>query len=115
MQEVTINGRELAVGFDYASQGFRMTAWEYDGREWNAVPDYDNVLCILMTQFDALCGLASTLWEDASQGETLAQKLGIEMRSVDDADCVKCGAWYHYESMTELPDYEYICTECEGN
>ena len=86
MQEITINGRELAIGFDGASQGFRFTAWEYDGREWNTLPHYDGVLCILMTQFDALCGLASELWQDASQGETLAELLGVPLVSYDDEE-----------------------------
>lgn len=86
MKEITINGRELAIGFDGASQGFRMTVWEWDGREWNAVPNYDGVLCILSTHFDALCGLASELWGESVHGETLAQLLNVPLISYDDED-----------------------------
>jgi hypothetical protein len=86
MQEITINGSELAIGFDGASQGFRMTVWEWDGREWNTLPHFDNVLCLLDTHFDALCALASELWQDASQGETLAELLGVPLVSYDDEE-----------------------------
>ena len=91
MQCITVNGRELAIGFDFASQGFRMTAWEYINEEWQDIDGYRDVLCLMQTQFEALCGLASELFDDAVWAESMALKLDIPIVfSDDDYDCY-CG------------------------
>jgi hypothetical protein len=86
MQDITIRGRELSIEFGHASQGHRLTVMEYDGDEWQTLPEYDYVLCLGATYFDSLCNLASDLFDDASVGETLAEELGVPLISYDDED-----------------------------
>lgn len=125
MKEMTIKGRELAVEFDHASQGFRLTAMEYDGNEWQTIPNYDGALFIGSTYFEALCHLSSDLFDEAVHAETMAQLLEIPMITSDDAECVKCGEWGHYselrggDAMTQeianelgATKFDYACYEC---
>ena len=93
MDDITVNGRELAVEFEWAQQGFRLTAmeWNPDDECWDNLPGYDRVLCIMSTQFEALCGLASDLFDEAVWAEDMAEQLGIPMRFYDDEyDCDCC-------------------------
>ena len=125
MNTLQITGRKLEIEFSYAQQGHRVTVWEWVGGELETLSNWDYVLCLGATHFDTLCSLASDLWEDASLGETMAEILGVEMRTADDADCVKCGAFYHYADMVhgtdalpeiatrlELGYWDYACLEC---
>lgn len=113
MKDITIQGRELAVEFEWAAQGHRLTCMEYDGSEWQVLPNWNGTLCILQTEFESLASLSSDLFEDAVHAETLAELLDVEMRFYDDADCVKCDRYTHYTEMTELPTGDYICQDCE--
>jgi hypothetical protein len=87
MQDVKINGREFAVEFEWASQGHRLTAMEWDGDEWQTLPNYNGVLCLGQTHFESLCGLSSDLFNEAVFGEDFAEQLGIPMIFGDDDDC----------------------------
>lgn len=84
MKDIIINGRELAIEFEWASQGHRLTVMEYDGDDWQTLPEYNGVLCIGYTQFESLCNLASDLFDDASIGETLAELLDVPIVFEDD-------------------------------
>lgn len=84
MQDITVNGRELSIGFDSAMQGFRMTVWVWDGVEGEILEGYHGTLCLMMTQFEALCDLASELFDDAVHGETMAELLDIPIQFFDD-------------------------------
>ena len=86
MQDIKVNGKELAIEFEWASQGHRLTAMEWDGDDWVTLPNYNGVLCIMSTHFESLCGLASELFDEAVWAEEMAQQLGIEMRFYDDDD-----------------------------
>ena len=86
MKDITVNGRELAVEFEWASQGHSLTVMEWDGSDWQTLPHYNGVHCLLMTQFEALCGLASDLFDEAVWAEDMAEQLGIPMRFYDDED-----------------------------
>ena len=127
MTILKINNRTLEINFDYAQQGHRVTVMEYLGGQWEILADWNYVLCLGATYFDTLCNIASALFEEAAIGETLAQLMGIEMRSSDDAECAKCGCFHHYESeeiesgytleATDLEalgmfDWEHVCVDC---
>lgn len=112
MKEITIEGHTLSLEFWQVPTGFRLHVNEYNGREWNTVSAY---LYVLMTEFEALASFSSEFLGDSVHAETMAQQLGIDMRFWEDADCAKCGAWYHYMDMTELPSGFYVCTDCEGD
>ena len=86
MQDITVKDRELAIEFEWASQGHSLTVMEWDGDNWETLPNYNGVLCIMATQFESLCGLASDLFDEAVWAEEMAQKLGIEMRFYDEED-----------------------------
>lgn len=112
MKDITIQGRELAVDFEWSQQGHRLTVMEWDGTDWQTLPNYNGVLCILSTQFESLCGVASELFDEAVWAEEMAHKLGIPVRFYDDADCVDCGSWYDYEEMFQRPNGDYVCQDC---
>ena len=84
MQDVTVKGREFAVEFEWASQGHRLTVMEWDGDEWQTLPDYNGVLCLLQTQFESLCNLSSDLFDEAVYGEDFALALNVPMIFGDD-------------------------------
>lgn len=86
MQDIKVNGKELAIEFEWASQGHRLTVMEWDGDNWETLPNYRGVLCIMSTQFESLCGVASDLFEEAVWAEEMAQQLGIEMRFYDEEE-----------------------------
>jgi hypothetical protein len=86
MHDITVNGRELAIEFEWASQGHRLTAMEWDGSEWQTVPDYNGVLCLMQTPFESLCNLASDLFDEAAWAEDLAAKLQIPMTFFGEED-----------------------------
>lgn len=114
MKECEVNGRRLAIGIDKVHTGHRLTVWEYDGNNWQVFPDWNDVLCVMSTEFESLCDVASELFGEAVYAEDMAHKLDIPVRFYDDADCMECGAWYHYAEMTELPNGDYVCTDCEA-
>jgi len=89
---VNVEGRELDIEFTYASQGYRIWVTEWDGQDWQEIPSHYGIMCILMTQFDALCSLSSELFDEAVHGETMAEQLNVEMRFYDDDeyDCECC-------------------------
>ena len=84
MNDVTVLGREFAIEFEWASQGHRITAMEWDGEHWITVPGYDQTLCLMQSQFETLCNLSSDLFDEAVHGETFAELLGIPMIGFDD-------------------------------
>ena len=86
MQDVTINGRELAIEFEWASQGHRLTAMEWDGDEWQTIPGYDGVLCLGNTYFESLCNLSSDLFDEAVFAEDMALALEIPITFEDDEE-----------------------------
>ena len=127
MQDVKVNGREFAVEFEHSSQGHRLTVMEWDGDEWQTLPNYNGALCLGATHFESLCNLSSYLFQDSVYGETFAELLGIPMRSSDDVKCERCDVWNHYESedmvhgtdmLPEILDalalgnWDYLCLDC---
>jgi hypothetical protein len=125
MQDVKINGREFAVEFEWAKQGHRLTAMEWDGDEWQTLPNYNGVLCLGQTHFESLCNLSSDLFDEAVHGETFALALRVPMITSDESDCAKCGNIFHYEDMKighnledstlealGLDNWDYVCLEC---
>lgn len=76
------------------------------------------------TLYEAVIKACNIVWADEMAEhdeyvlpERIAQVLGIEPRSMDDAECIDCDKVQHYEDMISVPvsDYveEYRCTECE--
>jgi hypothetical protein len=125
MTATTVQGREFDIEFHYASQGHRITVREFDGNDWQTIPGYDYVLCLGSTQFETLCNLSAELFGDSVFGEDFALALEIPMISADDAECVKCGTWQHYEDMVHgtdaldtvaeklgMGDWDYVCQDC---
>lgn len=132
MTILEINNRTLEINFDYAQQGHRVTVMEYlphqaISGEWEILANWNYVLCIGATHFETLCNIASDLFQDAADAETMAQLMGIEMRSSDDVECVKCGRFDSWESeemvlganaLDEIADklnlgnWDYACLEC---
>jgi|TARA_R110002153_G_scaffold156504_1_gene308478 hypothetical protein len=84
--EIKVSGRELDIEFTHASQGFRMYVSEWDGVDWVALPNFDGTLMLMQTQFEALCSLASDLWDEAVVAETMAELLGVEIRFYDEEE-----------------------------
>ena len=113
MKDITIQGRQLAIEFEWAAQGHRLTCMEWDGTDWQVLPNWRGTLCILQTEFESLASLSSDLFDEAVHAETMAEMLGVEFRFYDDADCVKCGYFTHYSEMTELTNGDYVCQDCE--
>ena len=78
MKDITIKGREFAIEFEWASQGFRLMAMEWNGSEWETIPNYDGrTLMLGYTHFEALCLLSSDLFDEAVYGEDFATALEI--------------------------------------
>ena len=86
MKDITIQGRELAVEFEWAAQGHRLTCMEWDGTDWQVLPNWNRTLCILQTEFESLASLSSDLFDEAVHAETMAQELDIEFRFWDEEE-----------------------------
>lgn len=106
---IKINGREFTFDFWHTANGLRLFVNEYNGREWETI---SGLLYPLSTHFECLGIWASEHLGDSVYAETLAEQLGIEMRTSEDADCEKCGAWNHYSEMVFLGGFEYLCQDC---
>lgn len=81
---ITVQNREFDVRFEWASQGHRLTVMEWDGHNWDYVPGYNGVLCLLQTHFESLCNLSSDLFDEAVYGEDFALALNVPMIFSDD-------------------------------
>ena len=86
MKDITIQGRELAIEFEWAAQGHRLTCMEWDGTDWQVLPNWRGTLCILQTEFESLASLSSDLFDEAVHAETMAQELDIEFRFWDEEE-----------------------------
>ena len=86
MKDITIQGRELAIEFEWAAQGHRLTCMEWDGTDWQVLPNWNGTLCILQTEFESLASLSSDLFDEAVHAETMAQELDIEFRFWDEEE-----------------------------
>jgi hypothetical protein len=121
---INYNKRELEISFEHLTAGLRVWVFEWydNGAQWVL---RSNDLYPLTTEFEALCSIASDLFGDSVHGESLAELLGVEMRSSDDAPCIKCGAYQHYEEMIHgsdahdtvaeklgLTNWDYVCADC---
>lgn len=100
-----IDYRGYKFEFLPASQGFRLTVTK-DGQ---SVYDY---LMILQTQFEALMSASSEIFGESVEAETIAHTGNIPMRFFDDADCRDCEYFEHYEEMTKIDEYTYLCDDC---
>lgn len=118
--------KTLDISFDHLSNGTRVWVFEWDEetREWEKV---SSDLHILVTDFEALCNVASELFGEAVEGEALAQLLDVPMRSSDDVECVRCHRFESYESedmvlganmlpevigKLEITNWDYLCLDC---
>ena len=109
--EVRVRDTELSIDFTYTPSGKRATVYKLN-QETDSWDLFSNDLYPLTTEFEILCYLASDLWGDAVYGEDLALAMGVLMITSDDAECVKCGAWYHYAEMKEIDPFTYKCYDC---
>jgi hypothetical protein len=121
---INYNKRELDISFEHLNGGLRVWVFEWydNGAQWVL---RSNDLHPLTTEFEALCSIASDLFGDSVEGEALAELLGVEMRSSDEAKCEKCGLWDDYSEMVhgtdalpeiaeylEIGNWDYVCMEC---
>ena len=115
-------GETLGVDFDYeplAVNGFRLRLTDSDtGEQLYAYQ------MVGYTLYEAVIKACNVVWEkemaehdEYGLPERIAEVLGIEPRSIDDAECIDCDKVQHYEDMISVPvsDYaeEYRCVECE--
>jgi hypothetical protein len=125
MKSITINGREFTIEFSQASQGHCISVMEWDGDDWQTLPDYNGVLCLMQTQFETLCNLSSDLFGEAVWGEVFALELDVPMITGDDMECVKCHRYEFYEDMKlgrnleeseleilDMSIWDYVCLDC---
>jgi hypothetical protein len=103
-------GKSLEIDFSYTPHGKRVRVAEYVSGDWVT---NSNSLYPLSTEFECLTYVASDLFGESIHAEDLAHLLNIPIRFSDDADCVKCGAWYHYEEMISTGPSEYVCINCD--
>lgn len=122
--QITHKGKELDIEINSTPNGLRVWVWVWN-EETNNLDLFSNYLYPLTTPFEALCHIASDLYGEAVEGESLAHLLGIDMITSDDAACEKCGRFYHYEEMvhgSEMLDdvaealnatnWDYFCEDC---
>ena len=88
-----------------AQQGFRLRVTK-DGA---AIYDYQ---MLLQTQFEALASAAAEIFGESVEAESIAQAGKIPMRFYDDADCITCDGFWHYEEMVFISENEYQCFNC---
>lgn len=125
--QITYLDKILDIEFDPSPiQGFRMTAREWVGNEWQEVPDYTwQTLRLGQTYFEALCNLSSDLWDEAVHAESLAELLDIPMRFSDDVECENCHTWGDEDWFVlganmlpellageEIGNWDYFCESC---
>lgn len=124
MQTITYKGNEYSFEFTPTTHGLRVWVmkWDPERNDWVTL---DNSLHPLSTKFEALCYISAEHFGETVNAETLAQLLGIEMRFQEDADCLVCGTWAHYEEMISgsaidhaladklgLTQWDYACVDC---
>jgi hypothetical protein len=124
---ITFKGQELTFEFmPTVSMGYRLAVWKWD-TETKDFLKVSECAYPLYTQFEILCTVASELGGETIDGEELAEKLGIPMRTSDDVSCIKCETWDHYDSefmvhgtdalpekadALGLTNWDYVCLEC---
>lgn len=107
--ETTINGKTVEITTDSRTHGNYVQIWEYDGREWTTLY---KALHPLQTDFEAVFSAVGELWGETVDVEKLFYVNDLPIRSSEDADCEKCGRWYHYAEMYALDTFSYLCLEC---
>lgn len=90
-----------------------------DGTDITIYEDSDNGLDTIYkgrwrmtTPYEAIRAVCSYLWEEPELGDTIAEKLGYELITMDDAECVTCGQYSHYEEMVAVENGEYQHDTC---
>lgn len=132
MYKTTINGQEFEIDFAYFNAGKRLTVWTWQDAsddEWGRhqyIKVYE-ALHPLQTEFEAFYSWCGDHFGEDVDAEKLAFKMGMELRSSDDVRCIKCEAWYHYQSedlvhgtdarqdvadSLELGNWDYVCMDC---
>jgi len=67
---------------------------------------------LMATPYEAITAVCGELWEEPELGEFIADELGYELITMDDAECVTCGEYSHYESMVAVNDDDYQHDTC---
>lgn len=117
----TQNGLDYEIEMDSRPAGKMVKVWTWDGERYEKVSE---TIHPLSTYFECLYLTIGDLFGETVDAEKLAYEHGMEIRSQDDADCVKCGRIVHYSEMIlganvtvhldelGLGNWDYVCADC---
>jgi hypothetical protein len=120
---IEYQNREFDLEFRYHANGTGLSAYEVmPDLEFVKLSDY---LYPLQTEFEILCSFAAEQFGESVHGESLAELMGVEMITSDDAKCPLCERYYYYGDMVageslpeaeqdllEISKWDFVCHEC---
>lgn len=103
--DVKVKGKDYFV----IMNGTDISVYEWANRD--LVEIYEKSW-LMATPYEAIRAVCAYLWEEPDLGDLIAQKLGYELITMDDAECVTCGEYSHYEGMVSVENGEYQHDTC---
>lgn len=107
-----MTGMDLKVkGKDYFVIMNETAISVYEDGDYGLITIYDKKW-LMATPYEAITAVCTELWEEPELGEFIADKLGYELITMDDAECVNCGQYSHYEEMVAVDEWDYRHEDC---